>query len=373
MGNIRKIRVQVFRDRELSSPSIGEVTTLIQQLIPYVDGRDAIVVKDRPFFHETIANNTVPASKIAANPANSGPSGRIAFLLMMLGLVLFGVFILVFWVRTRPQQSSAQPAAPSAPTGNMSMNLSDLKRSNTQEIIVQQGDQISTPFQYVSAQNIDKVIQLASSATYTVGQLAILLSYLRPTLAAQILASLAADKRAQLSVALLSNLKITAADVEAFEKKLKLDLLASVGGIQAFRKIFSEVSGSGKQEVLETLRANHPDQYQLLRPHLILFQDLQLLDAEELKLLLESASIEVFSVAVAKASPELIAHLKQSMTDQARALLDEFVKYKEKSVSAAEVDLAQDYVLGIMEKFDDSGKIPLRTRLKQQAASGQLN
>ena len=153
--------------------------------------------------------------------------------------------------------------------------------------------------------------------------------------------------------------------LDKLETQIKGAIECLTGGETAFKSIFSFVSGSNKRQLLALLEKSSPEGYRRVRNNLILFDDLAVLEDDEIKNLLSEVRAELFAVALASADPSLYDRFDHNMTRNSREVISQFLEIKGSTIAAEEVERAQQTILEVAMRLERDGRINISGKLKK--------
>lgn len=218
------------------------------------------------------------------------------------------------------------------------------------------------PFDFVrkaDASQIQNFIQNEHPQT-----IALILAYLRPKQAADIISDLPAEKQADVArrIALMDR---TSPDVikeveKALEKKLSslmTEDYTAMGGVDSIVEILNSVDRTTEKHIMETLEIDDVELSDEIKKKMFVFEDIltldnrsiqtvlrQDIDNRELAIALKGSSEDVQNLILANVSKRLAAMIKEDM---------EFMG----PVRRADVEEAQQKIVNIIRRLQDSGEI----------------
>ena len=218
------------------------------------------------------------------------------------------------------------------------------------------------PFDFIrkaDASQIQNFIQNEHPQT-----IALILSYLKPTQAAQVLSDLEPEKQADVArrIALMDR---TSPDVikeveKALEKKLSslmTEDYTSVGGVDSVVEILNTVDRTTEKNIMETLESEDVELSEEIKRKMFVFEDIltldnrsiqtvlrQDIDNRELAIALKGSSADVQNIILSNLSKRLAAMIKEDM---------DFMGPIRKS----DVEEAQQKIVNIIRKLQDTGEI----------------
>ena len=217
------------------------------------------------------------------------------------------------------------------------------------------------PFDFVRRTDVGQIINfIANEHPQTI---ALILSYLRPQQAAEVLSSLAQDKQADVArrIAIMDR---TSPDVikeveRALEKKLSLlmmDDYATVGGVDSIVDILNSVDRGTERHIMETLDVEDVELSEEIRRKMFVFEDILSLSNRDVQQVLREVDSKELSVALKGCSEELQNHIFANMSKRLAAMTKEDMDYMG-PVRRTDVEEAQMRVVNIVRRLQDAGEI----------------
>jgi len=218
------------------------------------------------------------------------------------------------------------------------------------------------PFDFIRKDDVSQVINFIQNEHPQT--IALILSYLRPNQAAQILSSLSSEKQAEVAkrIALMDK---TSPDVireveKALEKRLSSIMTsgyADVGGVDAIVEILNAVDRGTEKNIMETLETDDMELSEEIKKKMFVFEDIisldnrsiqtvlrQDIDNRELAIALKGSSEEVQDLIFSNLSKRLAAMIKEDM---------DFMGPVRKS----DVEEAQQKIVNIIRRLQETGEI----------------
>lgn len=117
---------------------------------------------------------------------------------------------------------------------------------------------------------------------------------------------------------------------------------------------------------MDVLYQNDAVGYQKFRLNVILFDDLVLLEDDEIEKVVSDVNLELLATALISVDQDVYQRFDDNLSKSAKDMILQFLELKSGSKSAQDIEKAQDYILRIVKKFDDSGIIKLSEKLTSQ-------
>lgn len=193
--------------------------------------------------------------------------------------------------------------------------------------------------------------------------IALILAHLTPDQAAVILASLSHDMQSEISrrIAIIDRFTPDVIlDVESvLEKKLSSVVQQEhvvVGGVQALVDILNRVGRSAEKVILEGLEREDPVLAEEVKRRMFVFEDINMLPDNFIQRVLREVNSKDLALAMRGSNEEVCARIYKNMSKRAAEMLKEEIEFMG-PVRLKEVEQAQQKVVNIIRKLDESGEI----------------
>lgn len=194
--------------------------------------------------------------------------------------------------------------------------------------------------------------------------IALILSYLRPQQASQILIELSPEKQADVArrIAIMDR---TSPDVikeveRALEKKiasLMMEDYTEVGGVDAVVEILSSVNRETEKNILEILEAEDADLSEEIRNKMFVFDDVINMDNRSIQVVLrQGVDNKDLAIALKGASEPLQALIFTNMSKRLAEMIKEEMDFMG-PVRKSDVEEAQQKFVAIIRRLQDAGEI----------------
>ena len=218
------------------------------------------------------------------------------------------------------------------------------------------------PFDFIRKTDASQIINFIQNEHPQT--IALILSYLKPRQAAQVLAELAPEKQSDVTrrIALMDR---TSPDVikeveRALEKKLSALMtedFASVGGVDLVVEILNAVDRSTEKNILETLETEDVELSDEIRRKMFVFDDILTLDSRSIQLVLrQEVDQREIAIALKGAKTEVQDVIFSNMSKRLAAMIREDMDYMG-PVRRNDVDEAQQKIVNIIRRLQDAGEI----------------
>ncbi len=193
--------------------------------------------------------------------------------------------------------------------------------------------------------------------------IALVLSYLEPTMSATVLAKLPTEKQTEV-VARIATMDRTSPEYvheieRVLDKKLSsmgMDDFTAVGGIQSIVDILNAADRGTERHVLEALEAKNGDLVDEIRRKMFVFEDIAKLDKRAIQRILKEVENADLTVALKNATPEVSNLIFENMSKRLQDMLKEDMEYMG-PVRVRDVEEAQQKIVNVIRKLQDAGEI----------------
>ncbi|MCL2387517.1 MAG: flagellar motor switch protein FliG [Defluviitaleaceae bacterium] len=193
--------------------------------------------------------------------------------------------------------------------------------------------------------------------------IALILSYLRPKQAADVIGSLAPDKQAEVARRIAS-MEGTSPEVikeveKVFEKKLSALMTedyTQAGGIDAIVEILNAVDRSTEKHIIETLEVEDIELAEEIRRRMFVFEDILMLSNRDIQQVLKEVDQKELGIALKGCSEELKAHIFSNLSKRLAAMIQEDMDYMG-PIRRSDMEESQQKIVNIVRRLQESGEI----------------
>ena len=193
--------------------------------------------------------------------------------------------------------------------------------------------------------------------------IALILSYLAPAQAAQIVGALPPDKQADVAKRIAMMDRTSPDVIKEVERVLesKLSSLVNqdytiVGGVDAIVEILNTVDRGTEKHIMETLEVDEPELADEIRKKMFVFEDILLLDDRAIQRVLRDVDNSDLSMALKGANEQVQAAIFKNMSSRLSAMIKEDMEFMG-PVRMKDVEEAQQKIVNVIRKLEDSGEI----------------
>ena len=194
--------------------------------------------------------------------------------------------------------------------------------------------------------------------------IALIMSYLKPTQAAQILVELPQDKQADVTkrIAIMNRTspEIIKEVERALEKKLSslmLEGYMTVGGVDSVVEILTSVDRTTEKNIMDTLESEDYELSDEIRKKMFIFEDILTLGNRDIQVILrQDIENKELAVALKGSSQELQDLVLSNVSKRLASMIKEDMEFMG-PVRRSDVEDAQQRIVGIIRRLQESGEI----------------
>ncbi len=139
----------------------------------------------------------------------------------------------------------------------------------------------------------------------------------------------------------------------------------SYGGIRAVAEMFNRLDSGTSREILDVIEQQNPNLVETIRHLMFVFEDLLLIDVNQLKDLMNRIDRKVLTIALKGTSEQLRNHFLQTMSARAQEMLKEEMEASG-PVRIKEVEAAQQQIIALVRQLEAEGVINLKGTVGEQ-------
>lgn len=217
------------------------------------------------------------------------------------------------------------------------------------------------PFDFMKKSDVAQLVNfLQNEHPQTI---ALVLAYLEPKQAAQIIISFPEELQAEV-VKRLSLLERASPEVvKQIEKNMEKRLssfvtqdFSNVGGIDVAVEIVNALDRTAEKRILDDIQKTDPDLAEEIKKRMFVFEDILKLDDRSVQMIMREVDTHDLALAIKGTTEEVKNKLMSNMSKRAAALLEDELKYMG-PVRVKDVETAQQKIVAIVRKLEDAGEI----------------
>ncbi|MCC3145209.1 flagellar motor switch protein FliG [Halanaerobium sp. Z-7514] len=193
--------------------------------------------------------------------------------------------------------------------------------------------------------------------------IALILAYLSPSKASQILSALPADVQSKVAKRIAVMDRTSPEIIKEVERVLEKKLssvaaneYARAGGIESIVDVLNNVDRGTEKNILDKLEEDNPDLVEEIKKRMFVFEDIVLLSDRAVQLVLRQVETHDLALALKTSSTEVEEIITGNMSKRAAEMLQEDIEYMG-PVRIREVEDAQQRIVNVIRELEESGEI----------------
>ncbi len=193
--------------------------------------------------------------------------------------------------------------------------------------------------------------------------IALILSYLAPAQAAQVIGALPPDKQADVARRIAMMDRTSPDVIKEVERVLesKISSLVNqdytiIGGVDSIVEILNTVDRGTEKHIMETLEVDEPELADEIRKKMFVFEDILLLDDRAIQRVLRDVDNSDLSMALKGANEQVQAAIFKNMSSRLASMIKEDMEFMG-PVRMKDVEESQQKIVNIIRKLEDSAEI----------------
>jgi hypothetical protein len=367
-GKIKKILVRLLVNKSFPKSKARKAEKALSGVLGLNPDRgDTVEILYEKFYYDQdetkqkIEISTTGDEKLASYQ-------NLFYLLMIIFIIVFLVIYIIFQLKQAKLLKESQDAAGGGGTSvnvNPSLELPEGMGGGGAggKLSMSGSPSIKQYFDFIDNSNLENFIFLLKKEKIKAEYVSMIVSFVEPRIGAKIIKELELEEQAVVASQLMDQKLASRSILDKLESKLKDSLESFFGGESKFKTIFDMVSGDDKRKIMEVLQENDSVGYQKFRKFVILFDDLVLLEDEEMEKIVSDINLDLLATALISVDQDVYQRFDENLNKSAKEMVSQFLELKSGATSQAEIEKAQDYILKIVKKLDDSGNINLSGKI----------
>jgi flagellar motor switch protein FliG len=202
--------------------------------------------------------------------------------------------------------------------------------------------------------------------------IALVLSHLGASQAAALLVSLPSEIRSDVALRMANLDQISPEIVNKIASVIGQKLQAigefsreSYGGVRAVSEMFNRLDSGTSKDILEVIEKHNPNLVETIRHLMFVFEDLLLIDVNQLKEIMARVDRKVLTFALKGTSDQLKEHFFGTMSARAVEMMKDDIDALG-PVRIKEVETAQQQIIAIVRQLETEGVITLKGTVGEQ-------
>ncbi|MBI5200820.1 MAG: tetratricopeptide repeat protein [Elusimicrobia bacterium] len=215
------------------------------------------------------------------------------------------------------------------------------------------------PFVYITEDNLKRLANLFLLRREEPWLIAVVLSYLKPEFARQVLTQLPVELQARVALEALKVRQVTREQVAAIDADIKESVDFVVGGMERLTQMLEESDSQTRSNILEYLKNEKPAVYERVRKFILTFEDIATFPEREMQLIVRELKTEAMARALQNATPDDVNKFLTNMSTGASSLLKESMEYA-KGLTPAQIEEERSKIIDTIKALEKEGKIAVR-------------
>lgn len=217
------------------------------------------------------------------------------------------------------------------------------------------------PFSYINEENLKRLGNLFLLRREEPWLIAVVLSYLKPEYARQVLTTLPVELQAKVAMEALKVRQVTREQVVAIDAEIKESVDFVVGGMERLVQLLEESDTHTRQNILEYLKNDKPATYERVRKWVLTFEDVVNFPDRDMQTIVRELKTESMAKALQGAPPDVVQKFLSNMSAGAASLLKESMEYT-KGLTPAQVEEERSKIIDVVKALEKEGKVAVRQR-----------
>lgn len=193
--------------------------------------------------------------------------------------------------------------------------------------------------------------------------IALVLSYIGPAKASQVLSSLSPEVQSEVAKRIATMDRTSPEIIKEVESVLEKKLssvaaneYASAGGVESIVDVLNQVDRGTEKNILDKLEEDDPELVEEIKKRMFVFEDVVLLSDRAVQLVLRQVETHDLALALKTASDEVEDVITSNMSQRAAEMLEEDMEFMG-PVRIREVEDAQQRIVNVIRELEESGEI----------------
>jgi len=355
---VRRVVVTIIMDEKIEEALIETVRTVATEIIGLDVARgDQLIIKKQRFSEP---------SQTAWSTIKSSPIYWPVFGIVFLLFLLFPIRILLrglarIFQTVRPRETLvAPPAQVFGPGATIELGVPQRAEEKVGE---KMEEKISRPFDFINENNIKHLLYLLKDESAET--ISVIISYLSPREATQVMASLPRNLKAAVTEKLSRVRGLPPEVVDAMEADIKGRIDYIVGGTEQLVQIVDEADKTTREEILQSLREKEPELAEKVRKQIFVFEDIVHLDNISFQTVLRQVDLGTVSLALKGSPEEFKDKVMGRLSEGGQAMLRQEMELG-KPTGKEKIEEAQRRIVRVVRDLQKGGKIPVELPGKER-------
>jgi len=347
---VKRVVVTIIMDEKIEETLIETVRDVAAEIIGLDMARgDQLIIKKQ---HFSEPSRTV-WSTIKGSPIY-WPLFAIIFLLFLLFPIrIFLRGLTRIFPTVRPRGGAVVPPAQIfGPAATIELGAPERAEEKIGE--KEEEEKPSRPFDFVNQDNLKHLLYLLKDETAET--ISVIVSYLSPREATQVMASLPRDVKAAVTEKLANVRGLPPEVVDAMEADIKGRIGYIVGGTEQLVQIIDEADKTTREDILQSLKEKQPELAEKVRKQIVIFEDIANLDNLSFQIVLRLVDLGTVSLALRGSPEEFKSKVMDKLSEGAQAMLRQEMEMG-KPAGKQKIEEAQRRIVRVVRRLQREERI----------------
>jgi len=346
---VKRVIVTIIMDEKIEETLIETVRAVATEIMGLDVARgDQLIIK-RQYFSEP--SQTVWAT-IKGSPIYWPLFATVFLLFLLFPIRIFLRGLARIFQTVRPRGApGAPPAQLLGPAATIELGAPERAEEKIGE---KEEEKPSRPFDFVDQDNLKHLLYLLKDETAET--ISVVVSYLSPREATQVMASLPRDLKAAVTEKLARVRGLPPEVVDAMEADIKGRIGYIVGGTEQLVQIVDEADKTTREEILQSLKEKQPELAEKVRKQIVTFEDIANLDNLSFQIVLRSLDLGTVSLALRGSPEEFKSKIMGKLSEGAQAMLRQEMELG-KPVGKQKIEEAQRRIVRLVRGLQREERI----------------
>jgi len=346
---VRRVLVTIILDEKIEDTLIETVRTVATEILGLDANRgDQLIIKRQRF--------TEP-SQTVLDTMRSSPIYWVVFAVLFVLFLLFPIRIFLrglarIFQTIRPREVPAAPLAqvlgPGGPLGPEAPRMAEERIGEKTE------EKTPRPFSFITQSNLKRLLYLLKDESAET--ISVIVSYLNPREATQVMASLPRAVKATVTQRLATVREVPPDAVNAMEQSIREKIGYIIGGTEQLVEIVDEADRATREEILQSLREREPEIAEKVRKQIITFEDIANLDNPSFQTVLREVDLGTISLALRGTTEEFKSKIMGKLSEGAQAMLRQEIELG-KPAGKQKIEEAQRRIVRVVRELQREERI----------------
>ncbi len=386
---VKKLSVIILLDETTSDDNVSRARALVEKVlrIDYKRG-DSIEISKYAFAKPAPPPELTQVEKVLAEINKFPP--YITWTAALLFLFMFAFFPIRFFTRglarvlqlappretkvniggnaQLPGQGGVLPGAGGEAAGGRGGGYKEVERIIVEKRVGDEED-LKEPFNYIDASNLNHLVYLLQKESSE--NISMVLAFLDPEYARQVLASLPSEKKSEVTTMLAMSKEMSPRQLAVINKDIKKKIDFIVDGTDRLSAILDQSDKATRNEIFEFLRKKDPELAERIKKSLFTFENVIGLGTEDLQRVLREVNLDILGEALRDVSEDFRDKIYDKISEGAASMIKQEIELG-RPMSQKKIEDAQHQIVRVVRKLEKEGEIEVRKKSENEEESAPV-